>query len=156
VKIDLLDRIKASMPSFSKGQRASGNYILTNYDKAAFMTASRLGEVTGVSESTVVRFATALDFDGYPELSLEQILNDESIEAVAVETDEIHLLKYAQMAADAGIPTLANMILVGKFLKECSALSFEDVEGALKKVVSAKKMDLFELNLKAIRMGYDF
>ena len=41
-------------------------------------------------------------FDGYPELSLEQILNDESIEAVAVETDEIHLLKYAQMAADAG------------------------------------------------------
>jgi 2-oxoglutarate ferredoxin oxidoreductase subunit gamma len=61
-----------------------------------------------------------------------------------------------QMAADAGIPTLANMILVGKFLKECAALSFEDVEGALKKVVSAKKMDLFELNLKAIRMGYDF
>lgn len=41
-------------------------------------------------------------FDGYPELSLEEILNDESIEAVAVETDEIHLLKYAQMAADAG------------------------------------------------------
>jgi len=61
-----------------------------------------------------------------------------------------------QMAADAGIPTLANMILVGKFLKECSALSYEDIEGALKKVVSAKKMDLFELNLKAIRMGYEF
>ncbi len=61
-----------------------------------------------------------------------------------------------QMAADAGIPTLANMILVGKFLKECAALSYEDVEGALKKVVSAKKMDLFELNLKAIRMGYDY
>ena len=41
-------------------------------------------------------------FAGYPELSLEEILNDKSIEAVAIETDEIHLLKYAQMAADAG------------------------------------------------------
>lgn len=58
------------MPEFSKGQRAIGNYILANYDKAAFMTASRLGEVTGVSESTVVRFATALGYEGYPELQV--------------------------------------------------------------------------------------
>ncbi len=61
-----------------------------------------------------------------------------------------------QMAVDAGVPTLANMILVGKFLKECSALSYDDVESALKKVVSAKRMELLELNLKAIRMGYDY
>ena len=70
MKNDLLDRIKAALPEFSKGQRAIGNYILTNYDKAAFLTASRLGEVTGVSESTVVRFATALGYEGYPELQI--------------------------------------------------------------------------------------
>ena len=70
MKNDLLDHIKLSMPKFSKGQRAIGGYILSNYDKAAFMTASKLGEVTGVSESTVVRFATALDFEGYPELQI--------------------------------------------------------------------------------------
>lgn len=70
MKNDLLDKIKASMPAFSKGQRAIGSYIVNNYDKAAFMTASKLGEVTGVSESTVVRFATALGYEGYPELQI--------------------------------------------------------------------------------------
>ena len=70
MKNDLLEKIKASMSSFSKGQRAIGNYIISSYDKAAFMTASKLGEVTGVSESTVVRFATALGYEGYPELQV--------------------------------------------------------------------------------------
>ncbi len=68
MKNDLLDKIKELIPEFSKGQRSIGNYLIANYDKAAFMTASRLGEVTGVSESTVVRFASALGFEGYPEL----------------------------------------------------------------------------------------
>jgi len=93
MKNDLLERIKASMPSFSKGQRAIGNYILTNYDKAAFMTASRLGEVTGVSESTVVRFATALDFDGYPELqtALQELIRIRltSVQRMEVTNDRI-------------------------------------------------------------------
>ena len=61
-----------------------------------------------------------------------------------------------KLATDAGMPTLANMIMVGKFLRECGALSYEDAAAALKKVVSAKHMDLFELNLKAIEMGYQF
>ncbi|MDD6799858.1 MAG: MurR/RpiR family transcriptional regulator [Firmicutes bacterium] len=68
MKGDLLSRISGLMPSFSKGQRAISRYILENYDKAAFMTAARLGDQVGVSESTVVRFATALGYDGYPEL----------------------------------------------------------------------------------------
>ena len=68
MKGDLLSRISVLMPSFSKGQRAISRYILENYDKAAFMTAARLGDQVGVSESTVVRFATALGYDGYPEL----------------------------------------------------------------------------------------
>ena len=51
---------------FSKGQKRIAAYILENYDKAAFMTAGKLGQVAGVSESTVVRFASELGYDGYP------------------------------------------------------------------------------------------
>ena len=65
---DILSLIKDATPSFSKGQRAIAKYILENYDKAAFMTASKLGKTVNVSESTVVRFAAELGFDGYPEM----------------------------------------------------------------------------------------
>ena len=65
-------------------------------------------------------------------------------------------LPATQMAIDAGVPTLANMILAGKVLKECEAVSFAEVEAALKKVVSAKHMDLLALNLKALEMGYNY
>jgi Transcriptional regulators len=56
------------MSGFSKGQKRIAGYILQNYDKAAFMTASRLGKLVGVSESTVVRFASELGYDGYPSM----------------------------------------------------------------------------------------
>ena len=56
------------MSSFSKGQKLIARYILENYDKAAFMTASKLGKLVGVSESTVVRFASELGYDGYPSM----------------------------------------------------------------------------------------
>ncbi len=62
------------MSGFSKGQKRIASYILENYDKAAFMTASRLGILAGVSESTVVRFASGLGYDGYP--SMQRALQD--------------------------------------------------------------------------------
>jgi len=65
---DLLSRIQTSMSTFSKGHKAIGRYIIENYDKAAFMTACKLGKAVGVSESTVVRFAMELGYDGYPRL----------------------------------------------------------------------------------------
>jgi len=65
---DLLNRIEANYLGLSKGQKRIADYILANYDKVAFMTASALGDVVGVSESTVVRFANALDYEGYPQL----------------------------------------------------------------------------------------
>ena len=64
---DLLKTIEEGLPSFSKGQKRIAEYILENYDKAAYLTASRLSGIVGVSESTVVRFAIELGFDGYPE-----------------------------------------------------------------------------------------
>lgn len=64
----ILHSIKSEMNHFSKGQKRIAAYILENYDKAAFMTASKLGTLVGVSESTVVRFASELGYDGYPSM----------------------------------------------------------------------------------------
>ncbi|MCQ2507532.1 MAG: MurR/RpiR family transcriptional regulator [Dorea sp.] len=66
-KNELLTKIDEKYPKFSKGQRKLADFVCQEYDKAAFLTAARMGEEVGVSESTVVRFATALGYDGYPE-----------------------------------------------------------------------------------------
>lgn len=68
VNATLFSRLEEILPSLSKGHRKIAEYIMTRYDKAAFMTASKLGNIVGVSESTVVRFASELGFEGYPEL----------------------------------------------------------------------------------------
>ena len=66
---ELLRKIDQGYLKFSKGQKKLADYIRKNYDKAAFLTAAKMGEVVGVSESTVVRFATALGYKGYPGIS---------------------------------------------------------------------------------------
>lgn len=63
---DILAQMNKESHKFSKGQRMIARFISENYDKAAFMTAGKLGETVGVSESTVVRFASELGYDGYP------------------------------------------------------------------------------------------
>ena len=65
---ELLARLNDNIGNLSKGHKKIAEYISSHYDKAAFMTASKLGSIVGVSESTVVRFATELGYDGYPEL----------------------------------------------------------------------------------------
>lgn len=65
---DILKVIEKKRSTMSKGHKAIASYIVEHYDSAAFITASKLGDTVGVSESTVVRFACALGFDGYPEL----------------------------------------------------------------------------------------
>ncbi len=65
---NLLALLENNRPDMSKGHKKIADYILEHYDKAAFMTASKLGKSVGVSESTVVRFATELGFEGYPEM----------------------------------------------------------------------------------------
>ncbi len=67
----LLAAMDANIRRLSKGHKKIAAYIKENYDKAAFMTAAALGKKVGVSESTVVRFATELGFRGYPELQRE-------------------------------------------------------------------------------------
>ena len=75
-KKDLINQIKKEFAKLSKGQKLIAEYIINNYDKAAFMTASKIGQKVGVSESTVVRFANTLGFEGYPQLQrgLQEII----------------------------------------------------------------------------------
>lgn len=84
---DLIERIKEGYASFSKGQKLIANYIAEHYDKAAFMTAAKLGSEVGVSESTVVRFAIELGFDGYPKLqkALREIIKSKLTSAQRLE-----------------------------------------------------------------------
>lgn len=74
MKKDLFSLIEERQPRLSKGHKLIANYILSHYDKAAFMTAQKLGKTVGVSESTVVRFASELGYDGYP--ALQRALQD--------------------------------------------------------------------------------
>lgn len=75
---DLLNRINHKYGSMSKGQKLLATYITDNYDKAVFLTAAKMGETVGVSESTVVRFAMSLGYKGYPEFqkALEELVRN--------------------------------------------------------------------------------
>ena len=90
---DILTIIQSNLPSFSKGQKLIAKYIIESYDKAAFMTASRLGKTVGVSESTVVRFAVELGYEGYPSMQKAlqaMILNRlTSVQRIEVTNDRI-------------------------------------------------------------------
>jgi len=88
---DILMTIHNRMDSFSKGQKRIASYICDSYDKAAFMTASKLGKMVKVSESTVVRFAAELGFDGYPSMqkSLQEMVRNKltSVQRLEVAND---------------------------------------------------------------------
>ena len=90
---DVLHIIQENMTGFSKGQRRIAGYILSDYDKAAFMTANKLGTVVGVSESTVVRFAAELGYDGYPAMqkALQEIVRSKltSIQRIRASNDRL-------------------------------------------------------------------
>lgn len=76
---ELLNRMKEHYDKFSKGQKLLAKYIVDNYDKAVFLTAAKLGKIVGVSESTVVRFATQLGYKGYPgfQKALEELVRNQ-------------------------------------------------------------------------------
>ena len=90
---DILSVLEEKTPYFSKGQRKIAAYLTEYYDKAAFMTASRLGKAVGISESTVVRFAVELGYDGYPSMQKamqEMVLNRlTSVQRIGVANDRM-------------------------------------------------------------------
>lgn len=98
---DILEKLEENSRGFSKGQRQIARYITENYDKAAFMTAGKLGKTVGVSESTVVRFATELGYDGYPGMrrAMQEMVRGRltSVQRIAVAKDMLdgsNVIKY--------------------------------------------------------------
>lgn len=91
---DLIALINQKYDNFSKGQKLIANYILKHYDKAAYLTAAKLGEIVGVSESTVVRFAIELGFDGYPKLQkiLQELIKSKltAVQRIEVSSNRIN------------------------------------------------------------------
>ena len=130
---DLLELIELNMGSFSKGQKLIANYILNHYDKAAFMTAAKLGATVGVSESTVVRFATEIGFDGYPKLqkALHEMIRNRltSVQRIQV-TDE-------QIGQDDVLDKVLNLD-IEKIRKTLEETSRKDFERAVDSIVNAE------------------
>ena len=129
MKNDILKQIEENSRGFSKGQRLIARYITENYDKAAFMTAGKLGKTVGVSESTVVRFATELGYDGYPGMrkALQEMVRSRltSVQRIAVAKDMLdgsNVLKYV-MSSD--IDKLQNT------LEELDRRSFDEAVNAI-------------------------
>ena len=132
---DILTLIQGNMQTFSKGQKRIANFILESYDKAAFMTASRLGKKVGVSESTVVRFAAELGYQGYPDMqrSLQKMIRNRltSVQRIEVTNDRL------------GDQDLLSMVLqsdIEKIRLTLEELDRDSFEKAADAIVSARKI----------------
>ncbi len=132
---DILSAIQDNMDVFSKGQRKIADFILGSYDKAAFMTANRLGKQVGVSESTVVRFASELGYDGYPDMqrSLQKMIRSRltTVQRIEVTKDRFggQDLLSAVLQAD-----------MDKIRQTLEELDRESFDRAVDAIVSARKI----------------
>lgn len=135
---NLLVRIDMSRKDFSKGQRRIASYIEEHYDTAAFMTAAKLGEVVGVSESTVVRFAAQIGYDGYPYLqkAMQEMIRDKlnSIQRIEVTTGRI--------GDDDVVETVLNQD-IDKIKRTIEELSREDFKKAVNAIINAENIYVF-------------
>ena len=132
---DILALIQENMNTFSKGQKRIAAFILDSYDKAACMTASRLGKKVGVSESTVVRFAAELGYDGYPDMqkSLQKMIRNRltSVQRIEVTNDRIGDQDLVSMVLQS------DMEKIRLTLEELDRSAFDN---AVKAIVSAKRI----------------
>ena len=132
---DILDILKERQPTFSKGQRLIAKYITESYDKAAFMTANRLGKTVGVSESTVVRFAVELGFDGYPSMQKamqEMVLNRlTSVQRIEVANNRI---------GDQDVVSMVMQSDMEKLRQTGESLSREEFSAAVHAILNARRV----------------
>lgn len=135
---NLLVRIDMNREGFSKGQRRIANFIEEHYDEAAFMTANKLGEIVGVSESTVVRFATEIGYSGYPGLqkAMQEMIRDKltSIQRIEVTTGRI------------GDKDVLDSVLnqdIEKIKRTIEEISREDFERAVEAIINAEHIYIY-------------
>ncbi len=126
MKEDAISKIQNGMEGFSKGQRAIARYILENSSKAAYMTAVKLGNISHVSESTVVRFATELGYDGYPHFqrALRESIRNKLNAVQRLELTEEHV------GAEETLETVLNADI------DCIRRTLENIDkGAFEKAI---------------------
>ncbi len=130
----LLTRIDLMMNGFSKGQKRIALYIEEHYDKAAFMTASKLGETVGVSESTVVRFATELGYDGYPKLqkAMQEMIRNKLTSVQRIE-----------VTGDGNVLDSVLNQDIEKIRRTIEETSHEDFARAVDEICAAKRIYIF-------------
>ncbi len=132
---DILTTIQSNMAGFSKGQKLIANFILNYYDKAAFMTASKLGKTVNVSESTVVRFAAELGYDGYPNMqrALQEMIRNKltSIQRIEVSNDRI---------GDQDILSMVLQSDVEKIRMTLEAIDRDSFNEAVDSIVKARRI----------------
>lgn len=132
---NLLGEIQNRMSDFSKSQKLISTYILENYDKAAYMTASKLGATVKVSESTVVRYAIELGFDGYPEFqhSLQEIVRTKLTSFQRMEVTN-------SLIGDGDALTKVLMSDIDKIKRTVEDIDHEAFEAAVNSIVGAKNI----------------
>ena len=132
---NFLSILQEKEPTFSKGQKRIARYITDSYDKAAFMTANRLGKTVGVSESTVVRFAVDLGFDGYPSMQKamrEMVLNRlTSVQRIEVASNRI---------GDQDVVTTVLHSDMEKLRQTSETVSREEFNMAVSAILKAKRV----------------
>ena len=146
---DILTILQERKAKFSKGQRLIAKYITESYDKAAFMTANRLGKTVGVSESTVVRFAVDLGFDGYPSMQKamqEMVMNRlTSVQRLEVASDRIGSQDVVSMVVHSDME---------KLRQTGETISREDFAAAVQAILKAKR--IFILGVRSAAPLADF
>ena len=132
---ELLKLVEEKYKSFSKGQKKIADYIRENYDKAAFLTAAKMGEEAGVSESTVVRFATALGYDGYPEF--QKALG----EVVRMKLNSIQRMEVTYGRISRGeILTSVLQSDIDKIKQTMNSIDHENFDMAVDTILNARKI----------------
>ena len=135
MKDDLLQRIEELMPQFSKSQKLIAGYILEHYEKAAYMTALKLGNAVNVSESTVVRFAIELGYEGYPQLqrSLQSHIKNRltSLQRMDVARNRIGDMDPVEVVLTQDIDKIRRTI---------GDVNREDFAAAVNAIISAKRI----------------
>ena len=146
---DILSILQAKAPAFSKGQRLIARYITESYDKAAFMTANRLGKTVGVSESTVVRFAVDLGFDGYPSMQKamqEMVLNRlTSVQRIEVANDRI---------GDQDVVSMVLQSDLEKLRQTGENLDRKEFRSAVEAILRAKRVFILGVRSAAPLAGF--
>lgn len=142
--MNLLTQINDKMSGFSKGQKLIAHFITEHYDKAAFMTASKLGSTVGVSESTVVRFATELGYDGYPKMqkAMQEMIRDKLTSLQRIEVTKSRF---------GNSDILSNVLNqdIDKIRRTMEETSKEDFQQAVKAVARAKTIYIFAVRSSA-------